>query len=199
MVGERRYFLEDSGRPQMMKEPQRSVSLLDAEAMRRALTRIAHEILEHNDGTEGLVLVGVRTRGRPLAQRIANLIKQVEGADVPVTELDATRYRDDRRGQEPGAKKPGKPKLEVEGRKIILVDDVFFTGRTVRAAIDAIIDLGRPANIQLAVLVDRGHRELPIRADYVGKNVPTSLGERIFVRLAETDGVDEVVLVRLPG
>jgi pyrimidine operon attenuation protein/uracil phosphoribosyltransferase len=189
----------------MMNDSQRSVSLLDAEAMRRALTRIAHEILEHNDGTEGLVLVGVRTRGRPLAQRIANLIKQVEGADVPVTELDATRYRDDRRDQGSGVTGQGagtgsgKPKLEVEGRKIILVDDVFFTGRTVRAAIDAIIDLGRPANIQLAVLVDRGHRELPIRADYVGKNVPTSLSERIYVRLAETDGVDEVVLVRLPG
>jgi pyrimidine operon attenuation protein/uracil phosphoribosyltransferase len=192
-----------------MKEQQKSVSLLDAEAMRRALTRIAHEILEHNGGTEGLIFVGVRTRGRPLAQRIANLIKQFEGTEVPVAELDATPYRDDRRpatddrsgtrGQHPtpGTQHPqGKPLLEVEGRKIVLVDDVFFTGRTVRAAIDAIMDLGRPANIQLAVLVDRGHRELPIRADYVGKNVPTSLSERIHVRLAETDGVDEVVLVR---
>jgi pyrimidine operon attenuation protein / uracil phosphoribosyltransferase len=179
-----------------MTDPQGSVNLLDAEAMRRALTRIAHEILERNGGTEGLILVGVRTRGRPIAQRIADLIKQFEGNEVPVTELDVTPYRDDRpgkgsgvRGQESG--------LEVEGRKIVLVDDVFFTGRTVRAAIDAIMDLGRPASIQLAVLVDRGHRELPIRADYVGKNVPTSLGERIKVRLLETDGVDEVVLARI--
>ena len=186
-----------------MKEEQRSVSLLDAEAMRRALTRIAHEILEHNGGTEGLILMGVRTRGRPLAQRIANLIMQFEGTDVPVEELDATPYRDDRRPRRRAVERrrtnqhpQSKPALEVEGRKIVLVDDVFFTGRTVRAAIDAIMDLGRPANIQLAVLVDRGHRELPIRADYVGKNVPTSLGERIHVRLAETDGIDEVVLVR---
>jgi pyrimidine operon attenuation protein/uracil phosphoribosyltransferase len=190
-----------------MKERQRSVSLLDEEAMRRALTRIAHEILERNGGTEGLVLVGVRTRGRPIAQRIADLIKQFEDTEVPVTELDVTPYRDDRRGEgyerqreavrDQGSEGSRAPTLEVEGRKIILVDDVFFTGRTVRAAIDAIMDLGRPANIQLAVLVDRGHRELPIRADYVGKNVPTSLGERIKVRLMETDGVDEVVLVRL--
>jgi len=180
-----------------MKEEQRSVSLLDAEAMRRALTRIAHEILEHNGGTEGLILMGVRTRGRPLAQRIANLIMQFEGTEVPVEELDATLYRDDRKSTNDERHPQSKPALEVEGRKIVLVDDVFFTGRTVRAAIDGIMDLGRPANIQLAVLVDRGHRELPIRADYVGKNVPTSLGERIHVRLAETDGIDEVVLVRL--
>jgi len=184
-----------------MKEPQRSVSLLDAEAMRRALTRIAHEILERNGGTEGLVLVGVRTRGRPIAQRVANLIKQFEGKDVPVTELDVTPYRDDRRGMSDSGGRSGvsdqETRFEVEGRKIILVDDVFFTGRTVRAAIDGIMEMGRPANIQLAVLVDRGHRELPIRADYVGKNVPTSLSERIQVRLMETDGVDEVVLVRL--
>jgi pyrimidine operon attenuation protein/uracil phosphoribosyltransferase len=179
-----------------MKEPQRSVSLLDAEAMRRALTRIAHEILERNGGTEGLVLVGVRTRGRPIAQRIAGLIKQFEGTDVHVTELDVTPFRDDRKGQMSGVRDQ-EAGFEVEGRKIILVDDVFFTGRTVRAAIDGIMELGRPANIQLAVLVDRGHRELPIRADYVGKNVPTSLGERIQVRLIETDGVDEVVLVRI--
>lgn len=169
--------------------------------MRRALTRIAHEILERNDGTDGLLLVGVRTRGRPIAHRIATLIKQFEGTEPPVTELDVTDYRDDRRDEKSeGIKQKAEPQraapLDVEGRKIILVDDVFFTGRTVRAAIDAIIDMGRPANIQLAVLVDRGHRELPIRADYVGKNVPTSLSERIQVRLVETDGVDEVVLVR---
>jgi pyrimidine operon attenuation protein/uracil phosphoribosyltransferase len=219
MARKRRHFvakhLEARRQAQRMKDEQRSVSLLDAEAMRRALTRIAHEILEHNGGTEGLIFVGVRTRGRPLAQRIANLIKQFEDKDVPVVELDATAYRDDRRRTTddgppttdhrpetpdqhptPSTQRLTKPQLDVEGRKIVLVDDVFYTGRTVRAAIDAIMDLGRPANIQLAVLVDRGHRELPIRADYVGKNVPTSLSERIHVRLAETDGVDEVVLVR---
>jgi pyrimidine operon attenuation protein/uracil phosphoribosyltransferase len=175
-----------------------AVNLLDAEAVRRALTRIAHEILEHNGGAEGLLLLGVRTRGKPIAQRIASLIKRFEGTDVPVYELDVTPYRDDR----PGGRNGGEPltppaDFEVAGRKIVLVDDVFYTGRTVRAAIDAIMDRGRPDNIQLAVLVDRGHRELPIRADYVGKNVPTSRSERIKVRLKEIDGVDEVVLVRL--
>lgn len=184
----------------MTKEPPGSVNLLDAEAMRRAFTRIAHEILEHNGGATGLLLVGVRTRGGPLAERIAGFIKRFEGTEVPVIALDVTPYRDDRsqgsevrdRGSEIGSQAD----FEVAGRRIILVDDVFFTGRTVRAAIDAIMDRGRPANIQLAVLVDRGHRELPIRADYVGKNVPTSLAEHIQVRLVETDGVDEVLLVR---
>jgi pyrimidine operon attenuation protein/uracil phosphoribosyltransferase len=173
--------------------------LLDAEAVRRALTRIAHEILERNGGAEGLLLVGVRTRGKPIAQRIASLIKRFEGTDVPVYELDVTPYRDDRRGEraEPPTESPGHVDFDVEGRKIVLVDDVFYTGRTVRAAIDAIIDRGRPDSIQLAVLVDRGHRELPIRADYVGKNVPTSRSERIKVRLKEIDGADEVVLVRM--
>ncbi|HET9495381.1 MAG TPA: bifunctional pyr operon transcriptional regulator/uracil phosphoribosyltransferase PyrR [Chloroflexia bacterium] len=175
-----------------------AVNLLDAEAVRRALTRIAHEILEHNGGAEGLLLLGVRTRGKPIAQRIALLIKRFEGTDVPVYELDVTPYRDDRpgdRGRSDSSEPPAD--FEVTGRKIVLVDDVFYTGRTVRAAIDAIMDRGRPDNIQLAVLVDRGHRELPIRADYVGKNVPTSRSERIKVRLKEIDGVDEVVLVRL--
>jgi pyrimidine operon attenuation protein/uracil phosphoribosyltransferase len=175
---------------------------MDAEGMRRALTRIAHEILEHNGGAQGILLLGIRTRGGPIAQRIAALIKRVEGTDVPVKELDITRYRDDR-DQKPGdsaataaAGQDPAPSIEVTGKRIVLVDDVFFAGRTVRAAIDAIMDMGRPANIQLAVLVDRGHRELPIRADYVGKNVPTALTERIKVRLVETDGVDEVLLVR---
>jgi pyrimidine operon attenuation protein/uracil phosphoribosyltransferase len=176
---------------------------MDAEGVRRALTRIAHEILEHNGGAQGLLLLGIRTRGGPIAQRIAALIKRVEGTEVPVQELDVTRYRDDR-DQKPGpsavegASTGTEPqeKIDVAGKRIVLVDDVFFAGRTVRAAIDAIMDMGRPANIQLAVLVDRGHRELPIRADYVGKNVPTALSERIRVRLVETDGVDEVLLVR---
>jgi pyrimidine operon attenuation protein/uracil phosphoribosyltransferase len=178
------------------------VTLLDAEAMRRALTRIAHEILERNGGAEGLVLIGVRTRGGPLARRIAELIEQFEGAQVPVGELDVTPFRDDRpqavaSRQSPAAgnEEEGRLDLEVQGQKVVLVDDVFYTGRTVRAAIDGIMEKGRPAVIQLAVLVDRGHRELPIRADYVGKNVPTSHTERIQVRLVETDGKDEVLLV----
>ena len=186
-----------------LKELENSVSvgLMDAEGMRRALTRIAHEILEHNDGAQGLLLLGIRTRGGPIAQRIAALIKRVEGTDVPVRELDITRYRDDRDQQTSGkpteiTNRDPQPKIDVAGKRIVLVDYVFFAGRTVRAAIDAIMDMGRPANIQLAVLVDRGHRELPIRADYVGKNVPTALTERIRVRLVETDGVDEVLLVR---
>lgn len=188
------------------------VLLLDAEAMRRALTRVAHEILERNGGTEDLSLVGVLTRGAPLARRIGALIRQFEGQDVPVGELDVTPYRDDRdRGVEARNRlldtarltAPERPPLslipvppDIEGRRVVLVDDVFYTGRTTRAAIDAIMDAGRPDNIQLAVLIDRGHRELPIRADYVGKNVPTSRNERIKVRLLETDGVDEVLLVR---
>lgn len=175
---------------------EQAVVILDAEAMRRAMTRIAHEILERNVGAEGLMLLGVRTRGVHLARRIAALISQFEGTDVPVFDLDVTPYRDDRVGKHSPANGIPLPELEVEGRHIVLVDDVFYTGRTARAAIDAIMDRGRPANIQLAVLVDRGHRELPIRADYVGKNVPTSRQERIRVRLAETDGTDNVVLVR---
>jgi pyrimidine operon attenuation protein/uracil phosphoribosyltransferase len=179
-----------------------SVGLMDAEGMRRALTRIAHEILERNGGAQDLIFIGTRTRGVPLARRIAGLIKQFEGTDVPVSELDITAYRDDRRGaakEEMGkspAQSSGLSTQAIEGAHVVLVDDVFYTGRTVRAAIDALMDLGRPSSIQLAVLVDRGHRELPIRADYVGKNVPTSRSERIKVRLEETDGVDEVVLVR---
>jgi pyrimidine operon attenuation protein/uracil phosphoribosyltransferase len=166
--------------------------------MRRALTRIAHEILERNGGAQGLIFIGTRTRGVPLAHRIAGLIKQFEGTDVPVAELDITPYRDDRTRTKDEARSTNVEldSRSVEGARVVLVDDVFYTGRTVRAAIDALIDLGRPANIQVAVLVDRGHRELPIRADYVGKNVPTSRSERIKVRLEETDGVDEVVLVR---
>ncbi|HUP27713.1 MAG TPA: bifunctional pyr operon transcriptional regulator/uracil phosphoribosyltransferase PyrR [Chloroflexia bacterium] len=195
-----------------MKNHLQSVTLLDAEAMRRALTRVAHEILERNGGPEGLLLLGIRSRGEPLAARIAGAIEQIEGAAVTVADLDVTPYRDDtglaHRNREKGfdtarLPDPERPPLalvhvppDVEGKRIVLVDDVLYTGRTVRAAIDAIMDMGRPANIQLAVLVDRGHRELPIRADYVGKNVPTSQSERIQVRLEETDGKDEVLLVR---
>jgi pyrimidine operon attenuation protein/uracil phosphoribosyltransferase len=169
--------------------------LLDAEAMRRALTRIAHEILERNDGTSNLTLVGIKTRGEHIAARLAHLIEQFEGTVVPVAELDVTPYRDDR-GQELEPESPQSLPLEVKGRRVVIVDDVFYTGRTARAAIDAIMDSGRPASIQLAVLVDRGHRELPIRADYVGKNIPTSQTELIQVHLTESDETDEVLLFR---
>jgi pyrimidine operon attenuation protein/uracil phosphoribosyltransferase len=176
------------------------IVLLDGEAIRRALTRIAHEILERNSGVRDLALVGIKTRGETLATRLAALIEKFEGLAVPVAELDVTPYRDDRpefRGRGPGARgELSGLDLEVEGRTIVIVDDVFYTGRTVRAAIDAIMDKGRPSSIQLAVLVDRGHRELPIRADYVGKNVPTSRAESVQVHLVETDGRDEVLLVR---
>jgi pyrimidine operon attenuation protein/uracil phosphoribosyltransferase len=174
------------------------IVLLDGEAIRRALTRIAHEILERNGGVGDLALVGIKTRGETLATRLSAFIEKFEGTAVPVAELDVTPYRDDRpefRGQGSMGQAPGLG-LEVEGRTIVIVDDVFYTGRTVRAAIDGVMDKGRPASIQLAVLVDRGHRELPIRADYVGKNVPTSRAERVQVHLTETDGLDEVVLLR---
>ncbi len=183
---------------QTLEESARPVMLMDSEAVRRALTRMAHEILEHNGGVEDLALMGVRTRGVPLARRLAALLEEFEGAAVPVGELDVTPYRDDRpKGQATGwpTQEPG-IELGIEALKVVLVDDVFFTGRTVRAAVDALISHGRPASIQLAVLIDRGHRELPIRADYVGKNVPTSRHERVQVSLIETDGVDSVTLRR---
>ncbi|GIP39700.1 bifunctional protein PyrR [Paenibacillus sp. J31TS4] len=172
--------------------------LLDETAMRRALTRIAHEILEKNKGVDGCTLVGIRTRGIYLAGRIAQRIQEIEGVPVPVAEIDVTQYRDDRRN-EGDASNALPEKLSVENSKIILCDDVLFTGRTVRAAMDALMDMGRPQLIQLAVLIDRGHRELPIRPDYVGKNVPTSKLEEIVVRLAEVDGSDQVVLFNRGG
>ncbi|MCL6479515.1 MAG: bifunctional pyr operon transcriptional regulator/uracil phosphoribosyltransferase PyrR [Peptococcaceae bacterium] len=169
--------------------------VMDREGIRRALTRIAHEIIEHNKGTENMALIGIRSRGVPLARRLAERIMQIEGSDVPVGMLDITLYRDDLGTLSP---QPLVHKTEVhfpvEGKTIILVDDVMYTGRTIRAALDAVMDLGRPRMIQLAVLVDRGHRELPIRADYVGKNVPTSRKEDVAVLLDETDG-DEKVLI----
>lgn len=169
--------------------------LMDDKAIKRTLTRISHEIIEKNKGTENLVLLGIKSRGVPLANRIAELINMFEGEEVEVGSVDITKYRDD-------LKKPENLKehnsielgVDITGKRIILVDDVLFTGRSVRAAIDAIIDRGRPEAIQLAVLVDRGHRELPIRADYVGKNIPTSRKEDISVELVEKDGVDSVSL-----
>ncbi len=171
--------------------------VLDADDLRRALIRIAHEIVERNGGTDDLVLVGVRSRGVPLAQRLAGLIEEHEGCTVPVGSLDITYYRDDltRIAHAPIVKRSD-AMPEVSGRTVVLVDDVLFTGRTVRAALDAITDHGRPRAVRLAVVVDRGHRELPIRPDHVGKNLPTSLDETVEVRLDETDGGDEVVIAR---
>lgn len=171
------------------------VQVMDEAAMRRALTRIAHEILERNRGTDNLALVGILTRGVPLARRLAAQIRSIEDADVPVGALDITLYRDDLStvAQQPLVRRTDVP-FDVVDKTIVLVDDVLYTGRTARAALDALMDLGRPARIQLAVLVDRGHRELPIRADFVGRNLPSARNEIISVRLRETDGVDEVVI-----
>lgn len=169
--------------------------ILDSQAMKRAWLRIAHEISERNKGVQDLLLVGIRTRGVPLARRLAQNVAAIEGIQLPVGILDITLYRDDLStlGYQPvvhGTDMPG----SITEKKIVLVDDVLYTGRTVRAALDALIDLGRPRLIQLAVLIDRGHRELPIRADYVGKNVPTSHREVISVQLKETDGTDQVLI-----
>ena len=169
--------------------------MLDAEAIRRALVRIAHEIIEHNKGAESLALIGIRTRGVVLAKRLAAEMHAIERQPVPVGALDITLYRDDlsRIAHNPIVHGTDIT-FDITDLRLVLVDDVLFTGRTVRAALDALIDLGRPTAIQLAVLVDRGHRELPIRADYVGKNVPTNLKERVEVRLQELDGHEEVVM-----
>ncbi|MFC7681581.1 bifunctional pyr operon transcriptional regulator/uracil phosphoribosyltransferase PyrR [Paenibacillus sp. GCM10028914] len=171
--------------------------IMDEIAIRRALTRIAHEILEKNKGIEDCVLVGIRTRGVFLAQRIAERIQEIEGTPIPYGEIDVTSYRDDREEETGGTSKQAKltpEHLNVHEKKVILFDDVLYTGRTIRAAMDAIMDCGRPRMIQLAVLADRGHRELPIRPDYIGKNVPTSKHEEITVALTENDGKDEVTI-----
>lgn len=172
--------------------------IIDVEGISRSLTRIAHELLERNKGTEDMVLIGIRRRGVPLARRLAEKIREIEGKVLPVGILDITLYRDDlsMRAEQPVVEKTEVP-FPVRGKRVVLVDDVIYTGRTARAALDAVIDLGRPQMIQLAVLVDRGHRELPIRPDYVGKNVPTSRREVISVRLREVDGQDEVVIEEL--
>ena len=177
----------------LMKEKAR---VLDKEAINRALTRIAHEILEKNKGTKELCLIGIRNRGAYIAKRLVESIKEIEGTAVPVGILDITLYRDDLTLIAAG---PVVHKTEIDfdisGKNVVLVDDVLYTGRTVRSALDALIDLGRPNSIQLAVLVDRGHRELPVRADFVGKNIPTSQKETVEVRLQEADGSDEVVII----
>jgi pyrimidine operon attenuation protein/uracil phosphoribosyltransferase len=173
--------------------------VLEAPDIGRALTRIAHEILERAKGADNLVLLGIPTRGVPLAHRLAGRIADVEGTAVPVGSLDVTMYRDDLRLHPARAlERTELPPGGVEGRTVVLVDDVLYSGRTIRAALDALGDLGRPARVQLAVLVDRGHRELPIRADYVGKNLPTSLSERVHVLLAEQDGEDSVTIDSAP-
>lgn len=172
--------------------------IMDEQAMRRALIRIAHEIIEHNKGIDDLVLVGVRTRGVPLAERLAAEIESIEGRLLPVGILDITLYRDDLStlSYQPVVHQTQIP-VDINGKTIVLIDDVLYTGRTARAALDAIIDMGRPKVIQLAVLVDRGHRELPIRADYVGKNVPTSSKEVVGVQVMPIDEADKVVIKEL--
>jgi pyrimidine operon attenuation protein/uracil phosphoribosyltransferase len=176
--------------------------LLDEEQLRRTLSRIAHEIIERNDDLDAVALVGIHTRGVPLAQRLRRLVEERSGVELELGQLDITFHRDDvhvRAGASPRRPQPlvrdTKLDFELEGRTVILVDDVLYTGRTIRAAIDALIEFGRPDRVQLAVLADRGHRELPIRPDYVGKNLPTARGDRIQVELFEVDEVDRVVLV----
>ncbi len=175
----------------------RGVQVMSADDVRRAITRIAHEIVENNHGTAGLVFVGMRTRGVPLAQRLAAAIASFEGDAIPVGSLDVGLYRDDLTERGPSVNIQPSDLPEITGKRIVLVDDVLFTGRTVRAALDALIDYGRPQRIQLAVLVDRGHRELPIRADFVGKNIPTSRTDDVQVRLHDIDG-EEFVRVAAP-
>ena len=169
---------------------------MDKETIQRAITRIAHEILEKNKGTQDLCVVGIRTRGVILAERVNACIKQIEGREVPVGILDITLYRDDLTtvDTQPIVRET-LIKFDIKDKKVVLIDDVLFTGRTIRSALDALIDFGRPANIQLAVLVDRGHREFPIRADYVGKNIPTSIDQNVKVLLKEVDEKDDQVII----
>jgi pyrimidine operon attenuation protein/uracil phosphoribosyltransferase len=171
--------------------------IMTPEDIKRSLTRIAHEIIEHNKTVRHLVLVGMRTRGVPLANRLAANLEVPDGFEIPIGALDISLYRDDLSSLErqPVIQHTDIP-VNIDGKSVVLVDDVLYTGRSIRAAMDALIDLGRPRSIQLAVLVDRGHRELPIRADYVGKNIPTSRYEEIRVQLVETDGLDAVVIVK---
>ena len=171
--------------------------VMESDRIRRTLTRIAHEVVERNRGVGEVALVGIRRRGVPIAQRLARSLVEITGCEVPTGALDITLYRDDLMrhavGPQPVLRRTEIP-FSIDDRRILLVDDVLYTGRTIRAALDALIDFGRPLSIQLAVLVDRGHRELPVKADYVGKNLPTSLRESVQVRLTEQDGVDEVVV-----
>ncbi|MEW6267674.1 MAG: bifunctional pyr operon transcriptional regulator/uracil phosphoribosyltransferase PyrR [Thermodesulfobacteriota bacterium] len=174
--------------------------VLDAAGVGRALARIAHEVVERNKGIDALGIIGIRSRGDHLARRLQGEIRKLEGEEVPFGAIDITLYRDDiNRGADHAVIKSTEIPWEVDGKTILLVDDVLFTGRTIRAALDALMDFGRPRAIQLAVLVDRGHRELPIRADYVGKNLPTQHSEKVQVRLREDDGIDEVAILPPPA
>lgn len=169
-------------------------TVLEGAEISRALTRISHEIIEANKGSDGLVLLGIPTRGTALAKRIAATISRIEGVDVPVGQLDVTMYRDDLAQHPTRAPRPTEIPTDIDGKTVVLIDDVLYSGRTVRAALDALNDHGRPRSVRLAALIDRGHRELPIRADYIGKNLPSAKNERISVRLVEHDGVDEVTI-----
>ncbi|MEN6584021.1 MAG: bifunctional pyr operon transcriptional regulator/uracil phosphoribosyltransferase PyrR [Armatimonadota bacterium] len=170
--------------------------VMDENEIRRALTRIAHEIIERNKGAENLVIIGVQSRGVPMAQRLAALISTIEGVEVPVGSLNVAMYRDDYATRPARTVSASQIPFDVTAKAVVLVDEVLFTGRTTRAALDAIMDLGRPAVIQLAVLIDRGHKELPIRADYVGKNLPTALKEKVDVHWTETKGEDAVMIAK---
>lgn len=180
-----------------MPKKQKIVLVMDAKAVERALIRVAHEIVEKNKGAENLAVIGIKTRGAYLAERIAKLIEQIEKVKIPVGLMDITLYRDDiqTKLEQPVVQKT-EVLFDVVKKVIVLVDDVLFTGRTIRAALDQIIDFGRPKNIQLAVLVDRGHRELPIRADYVGKNIPTAKDDRVNVKITEVDKEDSVSIIK---
>ena len=171
--------------------------VMDASEVRRALTRIAHEIVERNKGAENVVLVGILRRGQPLAARLSELVGRIESREVPYGALDIALYRDDYSVRRAPARATNVP-FDVTGKTVVLVDDVLFTGRSVNAAITALMDLGRPASVQLAVLVDRGHRELPVRADFVGKNLPTARGEHVNVRLGEVDRTEDAVIIVKP-
>ena len=189
----RKIYLKERGDSLKLKSV-----LLDDKAMQRSLIRVAHEIIEKNKGVEDIVLVGIKRRGYPLAERIGRQIANIEGVEVPVGSVDISLYRDDLHTLDDMPTINDRDLgIEVVGKKVVLVDDVLYTGRTARAAIDAVIDAGRPTMIQLAVLIDRGHRELPIRADFVGKNVPTSKGEMVSVELKEIDGTDSVKIFEL--
>jgi len=180
--------------------PKVKARVMEAQDVDRALTRISHEILERNKGVKDVVLIGIKSRGEFLAERLASKIRSIEGTEIPFGALDITFYRDDAGTRKPSRLPEGTHlPFDITGRKVILVDDVLHTGRSVRAAIDEIIDFGRPTFIQLAVLVDRGHREFPIHADYVGKNIPSSLKEEVLVHVKEKDGVDEVFIAEKEG
>jgi pyrimidine operon attenuation protein / uracil phosphoribosyltransferase len=183
----------------LMPDGREPATVMDAADVHRALVRIAHEVVERNKGTDGLVVVGIHTRGVPLARRLAAALAGIEGRPVPAGALDVAMYRDDIGLRPPQATHSTDLPFDLAGTVVVLVDDVLYTGRTIRAALDALTDFGRPRAIQLAVLVDRGHRELPLRADYVGKNLPTAPGQAVRVRLAETDGGDAVVVQDPPA